>query len=340
MVNVGVIGLGMGRGHLQGYSALKDVQISAIADLLDERLSTCAETYHVPHAFKDYRDLLALPDVEVVSVCLPNYLHAPVTIEALKAGKHVLVEKPMARTAGEAETMIAAARETGKTLAVSFNYRWSFTPDSWYLKYLVDQGRFGSLYYIRAVSLRRRTMLRGQKSWFTQKELSGGAATIDMGPHMVDLAMWLANDYAPIQVSGVTRTAIMTDTNVDDFAAALIRLKQGVTVSLESTWESFTRPGIGITVLGTEGGAIFDMSAPQGKRLTLFGADGNTLTETTPVDIVLPERPEASVQEHLLKCLDAGRSPSNSAETGLAVMRVLDAIYQSSETGRDVVIES
>lgn len=338
MANVGVIGLGMGRGHLQGYSTLKDVKILAISDLMDERLSACAETYHVPHAFKDYHDLLAMPEIDAVSVCLPNYLHAPVTIEALKAGKHVLIEKPMAKTAAEGEAMLAAAKEVGKTLAVSFNYRWAFGPDSWYLKHLIDQGRFGDLYYIRTVSLRRRTMLRGTKSWFTQKALSGGAAAIDMGPHMLDLAMWFANDYSPMQVSGVTRTAIMTDTDIDDFAVALVRLKSGVNICLESTWEAFTRPGIGITVLGTEGGAIFDMAAPQGKRLTLFGADGNTLTETTPVEIVLPEKPEATVQEHFIKCLNRGCQPSNSAETGIAVMRILDAIYQSSETGRDVVI--
>lgn len=338
MVNVAVIGLGMGRDHLKGYSALKDAKIVAIADLLDERLIASAEEYHVPHTFKDYHELLALPDIDIVSVCLPNYLHASVTIDALKAGKHVLVEKPMAKTAAEAEAMFAAAKETGKTLGVSFNYRWAFTPDSWYLKTLVDQGRFGSLYYIRAVSLRRRTMLRGQKSWFIRKELSGGAAAIDMGPHLLDLAMWLAGDYSPVAVSGVTRTAIMVDTDIDDFATALIRMRSGVTIALESTWEAFTRSSIGITVLGTEGGAIFDMAAPQGKRLTLFGADGNTLTETSPTDIVLPVHPEASVQEHFVRCLNTGCPPDNSAETGLAVMQALDAIYRSSEMGRDVLI--
>lgn len=338
MINVGVIGLGMGRGHLQGYAAIPDVRIIAIADLLEERLKACAEHFQVARLFQDYRELLAIPEIDAVSVCLPNYLHAPVTIEALRAGKHVLVEKPMARTAAEAEAMLVAARACGKTLAVSVNYRWAFTPDSWYLKHLIEQGRLGAVYYIRTVSLRRRTFLRGHKSWFTDHKCSGGAALMDMGPHMLDLAMWLAGDYSPVQVSGVTRRAIMLDTDIDDFGSALIRMRGGATILLESTWEAFTRPSLGITVLGSEGGAIFDMAAPQGKRLTLFGADGNTLVETTPVDIVLPAQPEATVQEHFIRCLKEGRQPDNSAERGLAVMHALDAVYRSSETGRDVVI--
>jgi predicted dehydrogenase len=339
MVNVAVIGLGnIGQYHLSCYNDLKDVKILGVADVAEERVSLTAAKYTPPHAFTDYHQVLALPEVDAVSVCLPNCLHAPVTIDALRAGKHVLVEKPMAMNAQECEAMVATARENGKTLAVSFNYRWNLAPDSWYLKHLIDQGRLGSIYYIRSVSLRRRTFLRGTKSWFSDKKVSGGAALIDMGPHMVDLAMWLAGDYDPLQVSGVTRTALMTDTDVDDFSSALIRLRSGVTLLLESTWEAFLRPSIGITVLGTQGGAYLDLAAPQGKRLTLFGADGNTLTETTPVEIVLPELHEATVHEHFVRSIQAHAAPQNSAACGLAVMRVLDAVYRSSETGRDVVI--
>jgi len=338
MMNVGVIGLGMGREHLRGYGLIPDVCILAVADLDEGRLRPAAEQYHVPHAFTDYRELLALKELDLVSVCLPNYLHAPVTLEALKAGRHVLVEKPMAMSSAEAEAMIAAAKEQGRTLAVAMNYRWAFNPDTFYLKQLITQGKLGDIYYIRSVSLRRRTFLRGQKSWFSDKARSGGAAVMDMGPHMVDLAMWFASDYAPVQVSGVTRTAIMVDTDVDDFASALIRLKGGATVALESTWESFTRPGLSITVLGARGGAILNLGAPQGQRLTLFGEEDNTLFEVAPVDIRLPAPPEATVQEHVVHSIRAGRQPENSAERGLAVMRALEAIYRSSATGRDVAL--
>jgi predicted dehydrogenase len=292
----------------------------------------------VPQTYADYRELLAVPEIDLVSICLPNYLHCEATIAALRAGKHVLVEKPMALSALEAESMLRTANECGKTLAVSMNYRWSFGPDSWYLKDLIARGNLGDVYYIRSVSLRRRTFLRGQVTWFTQKELSGGAALIDMGPHMLDLAMWLADDYAPVHVSGVTRTAIMVDTDVDDFATALIRLKGGATIALESAWEAYTHPQIGIAVMGTRGGAILNMKAPPGERLTIYGADGNTLLESTPVDIQLAHAPESSIQEHVLNSIRAGREPDTRAELGLAIMRVIDAIYESSATGRGIAI--
>jgi predicted dehydrogenase len=338
--NVGVIGVGMGEAHVRGYTAIPDVRVMALADIAEERARDCAARYQVPRVFTEYRELLALPEIDAVSVCLPNDLHAPATIAALQAGKHVLCEKPMARSLAEAEAMTAAARETGRTLAISVNYRWSWSPDSWYLKELIDSGRLGEIYYVRAVSLRRRTFVGGHRSWFTQKKRSGGAALTDMGPHLLDLAMWLANDYSPVQVSGVTRTAIMTDTDVDDFSTALVRLKGGAAISLESTWASFTREGLTITVFGTQGGAILDQSQPAGKRLALYMADGDTELDYTPHSIVLRSPREATVQEHFVRSLQAGRQPENSMVCGLAVMRIIDAVYRSSATGRDIILES
>ena len=340
VLRVAVIGVGtIGEYHLRGYAAIPGVQVLGAADTAEYRLKCLADAYHVPQACTDYHELLQRPEIDAVSICLPNCLHAPVTIEALQAGKHVLVEKPMATTAQEAQSMVDSARQSGKMLAVSVNYRWSYGPDSWYLKHLIDRGKLGAVYYIRSVSLRRRTFLRGHRPWHSDRKLSGGGALIDMGPHMLDLAMWLGSDYSPIQVSGVVRTALMVDTNVDDFASAVIRMKSGLTIALESTWESFTRPALAVTVFGTSGGAILDILAPQGKRLTLLGADDDTLLEATPLDIRLPTHPEATVQEHFAKSIVTGCELQNSAEHGLAVMRVLDAVYRSSETGRDVVIE-
>ena len=234
--------------------------------------------------------------------------------------------------------MIAAARENGKTLAVSMNYRWTLGQELQLLKHLISRGELGEIYYVRAHSLRRRTGINAERKWFVTKQLSGGAALIDMGPHILDLAMWLADNFAPLSASGVTRTAIMVDTDVDDFAAALVRLEGGTTIALESTWASFTRPGLSITVFGTKGGAILDMSAPQDRRLTLFAEQEYTYTETTPAEIRLPEAREASVQEHFVNSLRAGQQPENSAERGLAVMRVIEAVYASSESGGQVII--
>ena len=108
---------------------------------------------------------------------------------------------------------------------------------------------------------------------------------------------------------------------------------------LESTWTSFTREALTITVFGTQGGAILDQSQPAGKRLALFGSDGETQLDYTPQSIALRSPREATVQEHFVRSVQAGRQPENSASCGLAVMRTIDAVYRSSATGRDVTIE-
>ncbi|MEW6756312.1 MAG: Gfo/Idh/MocA family oxidoreductase, partial [Candidatus Latescibacterota bacterium] len=181
MFSVGVIGLGMGRAHLQAYSAIPGIHILAIADLDEARLEACRAQFAVPSAHTDYRALLAMDELNLVSVCLPNCLHAPVTLEALAAGKHVLVEKPMALCVSDAEAMAEAALRHRRTLAVSMNYRWSLGPETWYLRNLVARGCLGTLYYVRAVSLRRRTFMPGYLTWFTDRRRSGGGGLIDMG---------------------------------------------------------------------------------------------------------------------------------------------------------------
>lgn len=338
MFNVAVIGLGMGQAHLKEYSTLSDVRILAIADIDETKLKTNADQYRIDHTYTDYKRMLENPDIDLVSVCLPNFLHAPVTLDALNAGKHVLTEKPMAMAVSEAQAMIETAKKKGKTLAVSMNYRWGLGPESLYLKQLVSQGKLGEIYHVKTVSLRRRTFNRGHKTWFSQKARSGGGGLIDMGPHMIDLAMWLSGNFAPTHVSGATATAIMTDTDIDDFSTGLIRMKNGLTITLESTWATYTRPGASVTLYGTKGGAILDLSAAKGQRLTLFGENDGTLYEQTPVTIQLPEPQENSVQEHVVRSILAGRQPENAGERGLAVMRVIEGIYTSSASGREVAV--
>jgi len=141
-----------------------------------------------------------------------------------------------------------------------------------------------------------------------------------------------------VRVSGETRTAIMTDTDVDDFAAGLIHLKGGCTIMLESTWASFTKPACAVSVFGSKGGAILDLAASKENRLTIYAMSGETYVETRPVEVLLPEAPEASIQVHFVNCVRTGRTPDTSAERGLAEMKVLDAIYESSEKRREIEI--
>ena len=150
---VGVIGLSMGQHHVGMYKNVADAELLAVCDKDEAWLKHMQKEHAVPRTYLKYEDLLADKDVQAVSVCLPTSMHAPATIAALKAGKHVLCEKPMATSARDAQAMAAAAKETGKVLMISHNQR--FTPQAQYIKRLVEQGRFGKIYFVRAGWRRR-----------------------------------------------------------------------------------------------------------------------------------------------------------------------------------------
>ena len=324
MIKAGVIGLGIGQSHLHGYSKTPGVKVWAIADLEEERLKRFSQEYSVPHSFKEYQELLKLKELDVVSVALPNFLHCPVTIEALEAGKHVLVEKPMALNSQEAEKMVKVARERKRILMVGMNYR--YLPEIQILKKFIEQGELGDIYYIKAVALRRRSIL---SPWFEDKEKSGGGGLIDMGPHMLDLSMWIADDFNAVSVYGITYNKFMP---VDDLASALIKLSNGATINLEISWEAFTKSQIFLNLFGTKGGA---MTNP----LKIYQNAGDTTVEITP-EIEKGNFTSKIHREiaHFIRCVREKKEPSSSGEKGLRVMRVLDAIYESARTGKEVRI--
>ncbi|MCL4509377.1 MAG: Gfo/Idh/MocA family oxidoreductase, partial [Chloroflexi bacterium] len=204
-IGVGVIGVGTiaEMNHLPGYQRQSDVRIVAVADINGERAKTVAAKFGAPHAYTDYRELLANPEIQAVSVCTPNFQHAPVSIDALKAGKHVLSEKPPALSTAEAREVKATAEAARRTYMVCLNHR--FRPEVQLLKRYVEAGEFGEIYLAKTSMLRRRGSPGG---WFAQKKLSGGGALIDIGVHMLDVARYVLGNPKPTQVLGITRQKI------------------------------------------------------------------------------------------------------------------------------------
>ena len=336
MINVGVIGLGMGQNHLAGYSKLKDARLKALCDIDKERLDNFAKMYNVPGTFQDYHEMLKMKELDAVSICLPNYLHCPVTLEALEAGKSVLVEKPMATNSGEAEKMLTAARNKKKALIIGMNYR--FKHQFQYLKKLITEGELGEVYYIKSRALRRKTFTGDcayrlkETPWFTQKEKSGGGALIDMGPHMIDLALWLTDNYNPVTVFGSVYTKL-GNYQVDDLASALIKLDNGTTISVEISWETFTKDKFSLTVFGTKAGVITD-------PFTIYKEVIGSSAEITPKLNPPPEPAYEMHQEYaeFIETIKNGKRLTSSAEKGLIIMKILDAIYESANTGKAITI--
>ena len=199
-VNVGVIGLGMGTNHVRGYLKCPEANVLAICDKDEGWLKHLQKEWNVQHAFTDAEEMLALPELQAVSVTTPTFLHKAQTMSALKRGLHVLCEKPMAMNPAEGEEMVAAAKAAGKFLMIGYNQR--YRDINLTLKKLIDEKLLGDIYFIRTVWQRRmfmpmpiakyRSTGEYDRTWALQMDKSGGGALLDLGVHMLDLAWWLA----------------------------------------------------------------------------------------------------------------------------------------------------
>jgi predicted dehydrogenase len=350
-LRVGVIGCGVGRAHLTSYATLPDdVEIVALAGTDEDRCRRLAAEFNIPRLFSDYRDLLAQPDVEAVSVCTPNYLHAPITLAAVAAGKHVLVEKPLAMTVAEGEAMVRAAEKAGRVLMIVFNYR--FRGDAQTLKRHIDAGGLGEVYYVQAGWLRRHG-IPGHGSWFVCKEQSGGGPLIDLGVHVLDLALWLMGRPRAVAVSAATYAALGPrgrglwpglrpssgggNFDVEDLALAFIRLETGATLSLAVSWAGYTGWGDDyfVHLWGQEGGAELTVRGyAEADTLRFFADVAGVRTEMRPQCPAVPGH--AQVVGEFVRAVKAGRPTSPTGEEGLAVLRLVDAIYRSAAEGKEI----
>ncbi|MBM3187360.1 MAG: Gfo/Idh/MocA family oxidoreductase [Chloroflexi bacterium] len=343
-VQVGIVGLGMGRHHARAYAATAKAAIVALCDLRPDLLAEYHALYPQTTTYSRYEEMFARPGLDAVSVALPNHLHAQVTIAALRAGLHVLCEKPMAMNAREAEEMLRVSRETGKKLMIHFNYR--FSAPSQFLKAYVDEGRLGQIYYARTRWLRARGIPK-MGSWFGIKRLSGGGPLIDLGVHRLDLALWLMGYPRAVSVSASACDLLGArlakesgaEYDVEDLATALIRLENGATLNLEVSWAGGTekREDMLTAIYGTEGAAI-QRNTGEGydfEALALADVAGH-LTQISPR---LYPRQAPSAIEHFCDCILNDRAPEASAENGVEMMRILDAIYTSAAQGREVRLD-
>ena len=343
-VRMGVIGLGMGSGHAVAYQALPDAKLTAICDVSEPWLEHCKTQWGVKLAFTDADKLLASPEVDAVSIAVPTHLHAAVTQAALRAGKHVLVEKPMAASAAEGRAMVEAARAAGRNLMVSYNQR--FGADMQYLKRLADEGHFGSLYFVRTVWRRPLGMLPAprvsrptrsyDRNWFNEAARGGGVA-LDLGSHMLDLALWLLGFPPVAEVSGSTYAMFGPEWaraqgavfDADDHTVGFVRFATGASLQVEVSFGSHTdREVIELEVFGSEGGAL----RRSGQPLRLFGALAGAYTTLEPR---LADAGSSAQAEFVASILEK-RESLCTAEQGLAALEIIDGLRAAGPPVRSV----
>lgn len=352
-VKVGVIGCGIGSFHLEGYAEEPRATVVALAGL-DDRCATLAAKFGVPKVYRDYTELLADPEVQAVSLAVPNFLHREVTIAALNAGKDVLVEKPLARTTAEGRAMVDAARAAGRILMIAFNRRGRH--DVRIMKHEAERGRFGHIYHAKAFWMRQ-SGIPGLGSWFTNKEQSGGGPLIDLGVHVLDMALWVMGNPKPVSVSAATyaelgpkgkgqyhgsRFTVIEGApyEVEDFATALIRFENGATLHLDASWAGYTghTDEFGVSVMGDlGGGAIHVKDYAQVDTLRLFGEVDGMPSVTMPR--LVPQHGHGWVIKRFVDAILTGTEASPNAAEGLERVRLIDAIYRSASLGREIRID-
>ena len=250
VLKIGIIGCGgiATQKHMPALSKLKNVELVAFCDIIEERAQKACKNFGTAEAkvYTDYKELLKDETIEVIHVCTPNRSHSFISIDAMEAGKHVMCEKPMAKTSEEALAMVEAAKRTGKKLTIGYQNR--YREDSRYLKRACEDDALGEVYYAKAHALRRRAV----PTWgvFLNEEEQGGGPLIDIGTHALDLTLWMMNNYEPELVVGSVfkKLGDQTETanawgdwdpaeyTVEDSAFGFIKMKNGATIVLESSW--------------------------------------------------------------------------------------------------------
>ena len=348
---VAVIGCGTiaNNAHIPSYLNNPDVEIKWFCDIIPERADGAVARYGCGKAVYDYHEILDDPEIEAVSVCTPNNMHAPITIDFLKAGKNVLCEKPAARTFEEASTMLKAQHETGKVLNIGVVNRFNDGVNQ--IKKLIDQGELGEVYQVY-VSFRSHRSIPGLGGAFTTKAIAGGGVLIDWGVHFLDIVMYCCGDPTPKTVSAETFSRLGKDmpnysfTNmwagppkldgeysVEEGITGLVRT-DGPVITLNGAWaQNIGENEMFIDFIGDKAG----IRLQYGKDFTLYGTKNGMLTTTTTA---------YQTRDHFqneidafIDCIHSGKKLPSHIDTNILTSKLMQALYDSAECHREIEVK-
>ena len=357
-VRIGIIGCGgIANGkHMPSLSVIPNVEMVAFCDIIIEKAEAAAKKYGTPDAkvYTDYKELLKDESIEVVHVLTPNKEHAEISIDALHAGKHVMCEKPMAKTAADARRMVEAAKETGKKLTIGYQHRQK--PQSQFAKTIIDNGELGEIYYANCLATRR----RGTPNWgvFLNEEEQGGGPIIDIATHSLDLTLALMNNYEPSVVLGKTHKKLehpeagniwgdngVSTTPLEEAACAMVVMKNGATIMLETSWALNTSEPVaeGSCVLcGSKAGLQIKNDILTINKVE-YDRQINTKVDMSAGGVAfydgVKETPAITEARNWIKAIVNDTAPVVLPEQALVVSEILEAIYTSSKTGKPVFFE-
>ncbi|MDO8539871.1 MAG: Gfo/Idh/MocA family oxidoreductase [Opitutaceae bacterium] len=353
----------IGAGGMAGYHATgfrqAGAEIVALADVNQAAAEKAAAQHGITRVFSDVADMLrTLPELDAVSIIVPNKFHAPLAIAALKAGKHVFCEKPPALTAREATVMKQTADKAKRTLMFNFNNR--ARPESYAMMEYITDGAVGKVNSCQAKWIRR-TGIPGFGGWFTNKSLSGGGPMIDL-LHMIDLGLYFMGYPEPAHILARTFSDLITDktfkgpwgipdvakgvTDVEAAAHGFVTFKTGQSMAFQVSWaEMNKREEVSVTFQGSKAGGLVQR---------LFGLDGIDATAIDTCELythergrpvnrsitVPPDAPMGRVRSamNFIRTLEGSEKPLNTPDQAVSLMKIIDGAYKSAATGRPVAL--
>ena len=340
---------GIAGAHASNLKKIDGVELVAAADLNVAGLAKFKEGQGVQRVYTDFKEMLAKEtEVDAVSICTPNGLHAANAIAALESGKHVIVEKPMAMNAQECQAMIAAATKAKKHLVVGF--QWRFDPRTQLIRKHVESGAFGKVMHVRCQALRR----RGIPNWgvFGRKDLQGGGPMIDIGVHCIEMAHYVMGSPRPVAATGNTWTFMGNKPSgvvsqwpswdyktytVEDMAIGHIRFENGAVLHIESSFcAHIPKDEWNFQLMGTKGGCNWDPAE-------VYRDDAGTMINSKPGFLDNSSDWTALFGNKLRNFIDSatkGTEQMAPGEAGLAVQKILDGVYRSAAAGgKEVTIK-
>lgn len=348
-LKVGVVGVGgIARTHMPGWKKSEHAEVVAGSDVSEELLKNWGAENDVTKLTTRFEDLLEDKDIDIIDVCTPSAYHAPLSIAALNAGKHVICEKPLAPTPQEVRDMIAARDASGKLLMTAQHFR--FHESSQAYKREIEDGQLGEIYHARSWWLRRTSFPTRSSFWL--KKHSGGGPCIDIGVHVLDLTLWLMGNPKPVTVTGIARSdmsnkpglfsswgggPVPDEHDVEDFAAGFVRFDNGATLVVETSWvlhHEAEEDGFRFWLYGTDGG----IEHPGNH---MYKSNYNT-KQLYNIELKLMQDHE---KPHALECMTFAKAIVEGApspvlpEQSLQVMQILDGIYRSSAAGKEIRLD-
>lgn len=342
--NVGVIGCGgiAKKAHFPNIQKIPYLNLYGVSDIILDRAKDIQKEYNCTLATDNYKDLINDKNIDSIHICTPNFLHAPIAIEALKAKKHVLIEKPIAINVKDAKEIYKTAKENNVYVMSANCFR--YLTEATMLKKFIDANMLGELYYSKVQSLRRRGI--PPHGVFTDITKQGGGPLIDICIHVIDMAIYLLGNPKPIAVSGATFNKIGTteghatgprgpwnpkEFQVEDFACGMVRFENGHVMQIETSFAAnIEKDKTNLSILGTKGGA-------DTQPLKVYTENAGIMTDLTPV-LVEPTNFYDVEMRGFYQSIDKGVETPIKEKEVINVLSIIEGLYKSAKLGKEIIL--